>query len=55
MSGIFSDIGGPGATETTKMAVEDFMKRPGSERFKIEIVSADAQNKPDISSAIARK
>lgn len=55
MSGIFSDIGGPGATEATRMAVEDFMKRPGSERFKIEIVSADAQNKPDVSSAIARK
>ena len=55
MSGIFSDIGGPGATEATRLAVEDFMKRPGSERFKIEVVSADAQNKPDISSAIARK
>jgi branched-chain amino acid transport system substrate-binding protein len=55
MSGIFSDIGGPGATEATKMAVEDFMKRPGSERFKIEVIAADAQNKPDISSAIARK
>lgn len=55
MSGIFSDIGGPGSTEATKMAVEDFMKRPGSERFKIEVIAADAQNKPDISSAIARK
>lgn len=55
MSGIFSDIGGPGATEATRMAVEDFMKRPGSERFKIEVIAADAQNKPDISSAIARK
>lgn len=55
MSGIFSDIGGPGATVATQMAVEDFMKRPGSERFKIEVISADAQNKPDISSAIARK
>jgi branched-chain amino acid transport system substrate-binding protein len=55
MSGIFSDIGGPGATEATRLAVEDFMKRPGSERFKIEVVSADAQNKPDISSAIVRK
>jgi branched-chain amino acid transport system substrate-binding protein len=55
MSGIFSDIGGPGATEATKMAVEDFMKLPGSERFKIEVISADAQNKPDISSAIVRK
>ena len=42
MSGIFSDIGGPGATEATKMAVEDFMKRPGSERFKIEVVSAES-------------
>jgi branched-chain amino acid transport system substrate-binding protein len=37
------------------MAVEEFMKRPGSERFKIEVVAADAQNKPDISSAIVRK
>jgi branched-chain amino acid transport system substrate-binding protein len=55
MSGIFSDIGGPGATEATRMAVEEFMKRPGSERFKIEVIAADAQNKPDISSAIARK
>lgn len=55
MSGIFSDIGGPGATVATQMAVEDFMKRPGSERFKIEVISADAQNKPDISSAIVRK
>jgi branched-chain amino acid transport system substrate-binding protein len=55
MSGIFSDIGGPGSAEATRMAVEEFMKRPGSERFKIEVVAADAQNKPDISSAIVRK
>lgn len=56
MSGIFSDIGGPGALDATKMAVEDFLGRPGmAERFKIEVVGADAQNKPDISSAIARK
>jgi branched-chain amino acid transport system substrate-binding protein len=55
MSGIFSDIGGPGAHEATKMAVEDFMKRPGANKLKIEIVAADAQNKPDVSSAIARR
>jgi branched-chain amino acid transport system substrate-binding protein len=55
MSGIFSDIGGPGSAEATRMAVEEFLKRPGSERFKIEVVAADAQNKPDISSAIVRK
>lgn len=55
MSGIFSDIGGKGAAEATRMAVEDFMKRPDSERFKIEVVAADAQNKPDVSSAIVRE
>lgn len=55
MSGIFSDIGGPGAAEATRMAVEDFQKRPGGDKLKIEVVAADAQNKPDVSSAIARR
>ncbi|GGF62689.1 ABC transporter permease [Azorhizobium oxalatiphilum] len=55
MSGIFSDIGGPGATEATRMAVEDFRKRPEAAGFDIEVVAADAQNKPDVSSSIARK
>ncbi|HYD71479.1 ABC transporter substrate-binding protein [Azospirillum sp.] len=54
MSGIFSDIGGKGALEATLMAVEDFRKLPGGDALKIEVVSADAQNKPDISSTIAR-
>ncbi|MGX9426886.1 MULTISPECIES: ABC transporter substrate-binding protein [Bradyrhizobium] len=55
MSGIFSDIGGMGAAEATKMAVEDFNKLPGSEKFKIEVVSGDALNKPDVARGIARK
>ncbi len=55
MSGIFSDIGGKGALEATLMAVEDFKKLPGGDALKIDVVSADAQNKPDISSGIARK
>ena len=55
MSGIFSDIGGMGAAVATRMAVEDFGKRPDAAKLKIEVISADAQNKPDISSAIARK
>lgn len=55
MSGIFSDIGGAGAANATRMAAEDFMKRPGSENFKVEVVAADAQNKPDVSNAIARQ
>lgn len=55
MSGIFSDIGGMGAAEATKMAVEDFNKLPGAEKFKVEVVSADAQNKPDVARGVARK
>ncbi|MBB4095629.1 ABC transporter substrate-binding protein [Ochrobactrum pecoris] len=55
MSGIFSDIGGEGSVIATRMAVEDFMKKPEAQGFKVEVVSADAQNKSDISSAIARK
>jgi branched-chain amino acid transport system substrate-binding protein len=55
MSGIFSDIGGQGAAEATRMAVEDFNKRPGADKFKIEVVSADPLNKPDVARGIARK
>lgn len=55
MSGIFSDIGGMGAAEATKMAVEDFNKRPGAGKLKIEVISADALNKPDVARGIARR
>ncbi|QUS39846.1 ABC transporter substrate-binding protein [Tardiphaga alba] len=55
MSGIFSDIGGMGSYEATKMAVEDFNKLPGADKFKIEVVQGDPQNKPDIARNIARK
>jgi branched-chain amino acid transport system substrate-binding protein len=55
MSGIFSDIGGMGSFEATKMAVEDFNKLPGADKFKIEVVQGDPQNKPDIARNIARK
>ena len=55
MSGIFSDIGGMGSFEATKMAVEDFNKLPGADKFKVEVVQGDPQNKPDIARNIARK
>lgn len=54
MSGIFSDIGGKGAMEATLMAVEDFKRLPGADALAIEVVSADAQNKPDIASNVVR-
>jgi branched-chain amino acid transport system substrate-binding protein len=55
MSGIFSDIGGMGSFDAAKMAVEDFNKLPGADKFKIEVINGDPQNKPDIARNIARK
>lgn len=53
MSGLYSDIGGAGAVEAVQMAVEDFAA--ADKTLKVEVVSADVQNKPDIASAIARR
>jgi len=52
-SGIYSDITGEGSVAAAKMAVEDFLAKNSG--VKVEIVSADHQNKPDIASNIARK
>jgi branched-chain amino acid transport system substrate-binding protein len=53
MSGVYSDISGPGAVEAAKMAVEDFGAAiPG---VTIEVLSADHQNKADIGVAKARE
>ena len=54
MSGPYADLAGPGSVVAAKMAVEDYLKQTGS-KLKIEIVSADHQNKPDVGSSIARK
>ncbi len=52
-SGVYADYGGKYSLEAAHMAVEDF----GGEVLgkKIEIVTADHQNKPDLASAIARR
>src|SRR6476661_6483393 len=52
-SGVYADYGGKWSFEAAKMAVEDF----GGEVLgqKIEVISADHQNKPDLGSAIARR
>jgi len=53
MSGVYADISGPGSVAAAQMAADDFMARnPG---FKVEVVGADHQNKPDVGSAVARK
>src|SRR3954463_16032726 len=53
MSGLYSDISGPGSVVAAKMAVEDF--GAAKKAIKADVISADHQNKPDVGSAIARK
>jgi len=52
-SALYADYGGKYSVEAAKMAIEDF----GGELFgqKIELVTADHQNKPDLATAIARR
>ncbi len=52
MSGLYSDITGPGSVVAAKIAVEDF--GAAQKGMKVEIVSADHQNKPDVGTNIAR-
>ncbi|MGQ3672090.1 ABC transporter substrate-binding protein [Xanthobacter sp. TB0136] len=53
MSGVYSRHGGPGVVEAVKMAVEDFGGKVNGR--PIEVVSADYQNKVDVTSGIARR
>ncbi|CCE09816.1 putative ABC branched-chain amino transporter, periplasmic binding protein precursor [Bradyrhizobium sp. STM 3843] len=52
-SGPYSDNAGEGSVTAAKLAAEDFMQNHPD--FKVEIVSADHQNKPDVGAAIARR
>jgi len=53
MSSLYTDLAGAGSVLAAKMAVED----SGIEKrgYKVEVVSADHQNKPDVGSAVARQ
>ena len=53
MSSLYTDLAGAGSVVAARMAVED----SGIEKrgYKVEIISADHQNKPDVGSAIARQ
>ncbi|HEY3681189.1 MAG TPA: ABC transporter substrate-binding protein [Bradyrhizobium sp.] len=52
-SGVYADYGGKNSVEAARMAIEDF----GGEVLgqKIELVTADHQNKPDLAVSIARR
>ena len=53
MSGQYSDGNGPGSVIAAKMAAEEIGGMVGSR--KIEIISGDHQNKPDVATAIVRE
>ena len=51
MSSLYADISGPGSVEAARMAITDFGGAVNGK--KIELISADHQNKPDVGSVIA--
>jgi len=53
MSGIYRDLGGPNGLTALRMAVEDFGGSVNG--AKIEIVSADDRNSPDVASSTVRQ
>src|SRR5882672_11433432 len=52
MSSVYADFQGPGSVIAAQMAVEDFAKQS---KRKVEVVSADHQNKPDVGASVARR
>jgi branched-chain amino acid transport system substrate-binding protein len=52
-SGLYADLGGPGSTLAAQMAAEDSGLL--AKGWKIDIISGDHQNKPDIGTTIARQ
>jgi branched-chain amino acid transport system substrate-binding protein len=52
-SGLYADLAGPGSTLAAQMAVED--SGLTAKGWKIDIISGDHQNKPDIGTSIARQ
>ena len=53
MSSLYADIGGPNSVVAIKMAVEDFGLT--AKGWKIDVLSGDHQNKPDVGTNIARQ
>src|SRR5207344_287458 len=53
MSSLYSDIGGGGSAVAARLAIDDFA--PAKRGMKVELISADHLNKPDVGSSIARQ
>ncbi len=55
LSGSYSDLAGAGSVLAARMAIDDFIAQEKGRAFKIELVSADHQNKGDVASNKARE
>jgi len=53
MSSLYTDLAGVGSVLAARLAVEDF--GAAKKGMKVEILSADHQNKPDVGSSVARQ
>src|SRR3954469_13519023 len=53
MSSLYADLGGAGSVAAAKLAIADFTK--DHPNVKVELVSGDHQNKPDVGSGIANQ
>ncbi len=53
MSSLYADIGGPGSVAAAKLAIADFTKEHPD--VKVDLVSGDHQNKPDVGTSIANQ
>jgi len=53
MSSLYADNTGPGSLVAAQMAVKDF--NPAAHGMKVDVVSADHQNKPDVGANVARQ
>ncbi len=53
LSGLYADLGGQGSIVAAQMAVED--SGMAGKGWKLDVISADHQNKPDIATNIARQ
>lgn len=53
MSSLYADLGGAGSVAAARLAIEDF--NAAAKGMRVEIVSADHQNRADVGSNIARQ
>src|SRR6202043_1974103 len=53
MSGLYSDLGGAGSTLAAQIAIED--SGLAAKGWKVDLISADHQNKPDVGTNIGRQ